>query len=801
MTNVFIKNTQTGVTTLASVASDGTQGDGSSGDPTISSDGRYVVFDSFADNLASGAGGNTQAVFIHDTQTGSTTLVSASSNGTPANENSDYPSVSEDGNTVVFRSYATNLVTGVPSGNLEIYEKNMTTGAVTLLSQNGSGTPANYNSNPASISCDGSVVVFESNAPNLPGANGNQDDIYEDVLSNGAHTLTNLTASANSDSDYPAISCDGSSIVYASDATNLVSGVTNGTGNIYEYSRLSGTNTLVSVTSNGTELSSRSYAEWPAVSGDGRFVTFHTTGSSGYLDNHLVTSQGAIYIHDMDMGTTQAVAVDPTDNYAVGGGMPAISADGTSIVFTPADSNLVPGANFNNIFLAQFAPVAPANLTIPSPTAAPVLSWNGVYGATSYNVYANGTLIGSTTATTYTDNSPTPGSDTYYVTAVSTAGESSPSNNAYVTVESLPVITSASSYSTGMRQPITPANFTVTTTGTPTAAITESGTLPSGITFTDNGNGTANFSGMANAGTNGTYPITITATNSAGSYTQHFTLTITTATSAPTFTSSNTDTEVYGVPFSFTVTTTGYPVETSIHKIEGDGSLPPGVTLTYNGDGTATLSGTPDNTAAGTYTFTLTAINGVGSPVDQVFTMTITKTPVFKTIRAGQNPANVGSPYSLVVTATGYGTPTMTESGSLPGGLSFQDNGNGTATISGTPAVGSGGSYSITVTATNSYGSTSDTFTLKNDEAPTITSSNSAAATIGTAFYFPVTSTGFPSPTYTLTGVLPQGLHFYPGPGTFGGTPAVGTAGSYPVTITVTNSSGTATQSFTLVVS
>ena len=156
-----------------------------------------------------------------------------------------------------------------------------------------------------------------------------------------------------------------------------------------------------------------------------------------------------------------------------------------------------------------------------------------------------------------------------------------------------PTITSPTSYSTGMRTPITPSDFTVTTTGTPTATITESGALPAGISFVDNGDGTANFTGMAsgNPTSNGTYPITITATNSAGSTTQNFTLTITTATSPPTFVSSNTATESFGVPFSYTIITTGYPVPSSLHKVEGDGSLPPGVSFVNNGDGTGTLSG------------------------------------------------------------------------------------------------------------------------------------------------------------------------------------------------------------------
>ena len=72
----------------------------------------------------------------------------------------------------------------------------------------------------------------------------------------------------------------------------------------------------------------------------------------------------------------------------------------------------------------------------------------------------------------------------------------------------------------------TPGTFTVTTTGFPTPTLTETGTLPAGVTFVDNGNGTATLAGTPAAGTAGTYPLTITATNSVSSATQSFTLTV-----------------------------------------------------------------------------------------------------------------------------------------------------------------------------------------------------------------------------------------------------------------------------------
>jgi YVTN family beta-propeller protein len=266
-----------------------------------------------------------------------------------------------------------------------------------------------------------------------------------------------------------------------------------------------------------------------------------------------------------------------------------------------------------------------------------------------------------------------------------------------------PAITSARSASIGMRSP---ADVIVTTTGIPAAAITETGALPKGITFTDNGNGTATFSGNAATGTTGSYPITITASNGVGSpATQAFTLTVTTAASAPAITSAPAAAPLFGALFNFTVTTTGYPVP----SISKTGTMPPGVHFAGNGNGTATISGTPNGTALGPYTVTLTAKNKAGTAT-QSFTLTIWKAPVITKIPT--TTATIGTPMHLTITATGYPTPVLTKSGTLPSGLKFTSTGNGQAAISGTPAAGTAGSRAIKITATNQIRATSQTFTL-----------------------------------------------------------------------------------------
>jgi len=158
---------------------------------------------------------------------------------------------------------------------------------------------------------------------------------------------------------------------------------------------------------------------------------------------------------------------------------------------------------------------------------------------------------------------------------------------------------------------------------------------------------------------------------------------------------------------------------------------------------------------------------------------------------ANHTTATTGKSFSFPVTANGYPAPTLTESGPLPGGVSFTGG-----VLSGTPAPGSRGAYPITITATNPYGVSRQSFTLTVDQAPTITSTNRDSTTLGKAFSFLVTATGYPAPTLTEAGALPKGVSFSSG-GLLSGTPQ--SAGTYAITITATNAAGSVTQSFTLI--
>jgi len=335
----------------------------------------------------------------------------------------------------------------------------------------------------------------------------------------------------------------------------------------------------------------------------------------------------------------------------------------------------------------------------------------------------------------------------------------------------------------------TAGSFTVTVTGFPASTLALSGgTLPPGVTFAP---ATGLLTGTPAAGSGGIRTLVFTATNGvAPNATQTFTLVVN---EAPAITSSNTTTFTLGVARSFTVTSTGYPAPGLAMTA---GTLPTGVTFD---PATGVLSGTPASGTVGNYPLTFTASNGVAPAATQSFTLVVNQSPVFTS--AATTTFMVGAAGSFTVTASGTPVPILVQTGGvLPAGVTFSP---ATGVLSGTPAAGVGGTYPLQFTASNGVvPDATQSFTLVVNQGPAFTSPATATFTVGVAGSFTVTGSGFPAPTFTLTsGSLPAGVTFTAASGVLGGTPAAGSAGSYPVAFTALNGvAPNATQAFTLVV-
>ena len=258
-----------------------------------------------------------------------------------------------------------------------------------------------------------------------------------------------------------------------------------------------------------------------------------------------------------------------------------------------------------------------------------------------------------------------------------------------LTVGSAPSFTSATSQSfeTGFGN-----TFLVQTAGFPKSTVTETGALATGVSFQSTTSGTGVLSGTPAAGQGGNYVITFTATNGVTpTATQTFTLTVF---DAPAITSAFTKSFTLGSADTFTVGTTGFPT----NAITETGTLPTGVSFVDNGNGTATLAGTPATGTQGVYGISLNADNGIGSDATQVLTLTVGIPPTVSS--ANNTTFTVGTGGTFSVTTSGFPNAALSETGNtLPSGVSFTDNGNGTATLAGTPAASTGGVYTITIAA------------------------------------------------------------------------------------------------------
>src|SRR5262249_25179285 len=145
----------------------GGQAHGDSTFPAISANGRYVAFQSIADNLVPGDTNFRLDVFVRDLKTGTTTLVSAAADGGPTDGPGFAPSISSEGRTVAFTSQASNLVPGGSQGGDNVFVRNLRTGRTTIAGLNDAGEEANAGAGAGALSADGHFVVFSSSSTNL----------------------------------------------------------------------------------------------------------------------------------------------------------------------------------------------------------------------------------------------------------------------------------------------------------------------------------------------------------------------------------------------------------------------------------------------------------------------------------------------------------------------------------------------------------------------------------------------------------------------------------------------------------
>lgn len=329
-------------TTRVSVDSQGTQATLWSEAPSISGDGRFVAFHSYAGNLVPGDTNNNADIFVYDRQTGTIERVSLSSQGVEANNHCTGPTISSNGRIVAFNSTATNLVQGDTNGINDVFVHDRQTGITERANVSSQGVEANYSSGGPSLSADGNLVAFESYANNLVPNDTNSYDIFVRDRLAGTTERVSVDSQGNEGNGYShqaSISANGRFVAFHSTARNLVPNDTNSIWDVFVHDRQTGNTERVSVDSFGVE--GNYISTYPSISGDGRFVAFYSA-STNLIANDF-NAAGDIFVHDRQSQTTQRVSVgqlgveaDSASQYA------SISEDGQFIAFQSFATNLVP---------------------------------------------------------------------------------------------------------------------------------------------------------------------------------------------------------------------------------------------------------------------------------------------------------------------------------------------------------------------------------------------------------------------------------------------------------------------------
>lgn len=376
------------ITTRVSVATDGTLANGNSRSPLISSDGRYVAFDSSASNIVPSDTNGQSDVFIRDTCAGvvacspSTFRVSVANDGSEANNDSRTASISANGRYVTFHSLATNLVAGDTNGKIDVFVRDTCLGADTgcspstyIVSVSTDGTQGNSDSFHQAISGNGRFVAFKSFATNLVSSDtNNQPDVFVRDTCAGATGCTPSTfrvsvatngSQANDHLDLlPAIDYAGRIVAFTSFATDLVANDTNGEADVFIRDTCAGvagctpSTSRVSIGADGSQANGGSTD--PAVSGDGRFIAFDSLATN--LVPGGTNAPKSVFVRDTCLGTSRCtpatILVSRAENGSEGNGEsldPALSANDQYVVFVSTATNLVTsGSNGNyQVWLAR----------------------------------------------------------------------------------------------------------------------------------------------------------------------------------------------------------------------------------------------------------------------------------------------------------------------------------------------------------------------------------------------------------------------------------------------------------------
>ncbi|HVF53018.1 MAG TPA: thrombospondin type 3 repeat-containing protein [Actinomycetota bacterium] len=342
------------LTSLISVATNGTQGNESSSRGVISRNGLVVAFVSNASNLVADDTNARRDIFVRDRSALTTVRVNTSSSGAQATDVDPSVPLSEltlgsltnDGNLIAMALSESNLVANDGNGNVDVYLKNRVTGAMERVTN--TGGQSNSNSEEPAMSLDTDIVAFTSFASNLvTGDTNNLSDIFARPVTGSALERINAERTdsppANGSSRAPDVSGDGNYVAFESFASNLLAGDTNGQRDVFLKNRRDGALELISVGPNGVRSNGASGE--PSLNGDAQIVAFQSRATNLEPNDDFVLD---IYVRDRAVSGIQRISVNRFFEPGNADSFDAdVSWDGRWVSFTSLATNLAPDGDGN----------------------------------------------------------------------------------------------------------------------------------------------------------------------------------------------------------------------------------------------------------------------------------------------------------------------------------------------------------------------------------------------------------------------------------------------------------------------
>jgi Tol biopolymer transport system component len=366
---VYVLDRSTGLITRESLGADGTPSDGDSRAPSLSLDGRVIVFETMH-LLDANQPATLLQVIARDRQSG-VWRTPQSSGGEALDGNSEAPVVSGNGLAVVFSSHATNL-SPAPDANgglSDIYCWRLDDSSITRVSVDSNGRqPALGASHSPSVSREGELIAFVSTARLAPEDINNVSDVYLRDVGRGVTSLVSVGMGgrpADGASHSPALSADGRYVAFVSEAANLAPRDRNQDSDVFIYEVGTKFIALVSATSKGAAANAASSR--PMISADGRYVVYQSVASnlgSGpgcprpVSDTNLLAD---VYLFDRAVECVTRISGSPAQEWWTPSIAPAIDGAGTLVVFPstqPMDEKDL-STDFD-LFLFRHAPLGNA---------------------------------------------------------------------------------------------------------------------------------------------------------------------------------------------------------------------------------------------------------------------------------------------------------------------------------------------------------------------------------------------------------------------------------------------------------